>query len=64
MSTLYGRDGDGNYTIEFDSRWRYPRLLGFKPEESAYTELQQMWEQATGRTIPDTEKPSSSRFRG
>ena len=63
MSTVYGRDEHGNYTIEFDSRWRFPYLLGFTPEDPEYTSLQEAWEEATGKIIPDEEKPGNPKFR-
>lgn len=63
MSTTYGRDEEGNITIEFDSRWRHPHLLGIYYDEPLYAELQQMWEQATGETIPNNHKPGNPHFQ-
>ena len=55
--TIYGEGPNGERIVEYDSRWRYPHLLGFKPHEPIYADLQAMWEEATGKTIPPHEKP-------
>lgn len=55
--TIYDYDENGEMFIEYDSRWRFPQLLGFHPEEPIYQELQEMWEEYTGKTIPEEEKP-------
>ena len=50
--TIYSSDSDGNIIVTFDSRWRYPETLGYKPTDPEYAELQKLWEEATGETIP------------
>jgi hypothetical protein len=37
--------------VMFDSRWRFPELLGYSVDDPQYAALQQMWEKATGRKI-------------
>ena len=51
--TIYSQDKNGNIIVRFDSRWRHPETLGYKPTEPEYAELQKLWEQATGETIPE-----------
>ena len=53
MTTVYDRDGDGKMTVTFDTRWRFPELLGYSPDDPQYAALQRMWEKATGRKIAD-----------
>ena len=53
--TIYDEDESGNIIVVFDSRWRHPETLGYKPTDPEYTELQKLWEQATGGTIPGKE---------
>ena len=45
-------DEDGNIAIIFDSRWRFPELLGYSPDDPEYAALQRMWEQTTGKRVP------------
>ena len=45
---IYGTDENGNIIVIFDSRWKYPELLGYKPEDHEYKVLQELWERATG----------------
>gem|GEM_PF-3957321 len=43
------------------SRWRFPEILGYSPEDPQYKALQRMWEQATGKKIPrDSESESGN----
>ena len=51
--TIYDLDESGNIIVVFDSRWRYPETLGYKPTDPEYAELQRLWEKATGDTIPE-----------
>jgi hypothetical protein len=37
--------------VVFDSRWRFPKLLGYSPNDPQYRALQRMWEKATGKRI-------------
>lgn len=53
--TIYSTDSEGNVTILYDSRWQFPEILGYKPSDPEYTELQKLWEEATGETIPGKE---------
>ena len=53
--TIYDTDKSGNIIIVFDSRWRYPETLGYKPTDPEYAELQRLWEQATGEAISEKE---------
>ena len=53
MTTVYDTDEDGNVTVIFDSRWRFPELLGYFRDDPQYAALQRMWEKATGRKIAD-----------
>ena len=54
--TIYSEDSNGNIIVTFDSRWRFPELLGYKPTDPEYAELQKLWEQATGETISEEGK--------
>ena len=56
--TIYSEDSDGNIIVTFDSRWQFPELLGYKPTDPEYAELQKLWEEATGETI--TEKVTAN----
>ena len=51
--TIYDEDQSGNIIVVYDSRWRYPDTLGYKPTDPEYAELQRLWEKATGDTIPE-----------
>ena len=51
MTTIYDTDDDGNMMVVFDTRWQFPELLGFSPDDPQYKSLQRMWERATGKTI-------------
>ena len=53
--TIYDLDESGNIIVVFDSRWRHPETLGYKPTDPEYAELQTLWEQATGKAIPEKE---------
>ena len=53
--TIYSEDSDENIIVKFDSRWRFPETLGYKPTDPEYAELQKLWEEATGETIPGKE---------
>lgn len=53
--TIYSIDNEGNIIIIFDSRWRFPELLGYSPDDLQYGMLQRMWEQATGGKTPKDE---------
>lgn len=53
MTTIYDTDDEGNIIVVFDTRWRFPELLGFSPEDPQYSALQRMWEEATGREIEE-----------
>ena len=54
MVTIYDRDEDGNTVVLYDSRWRFPELLGYTREKhpKEYKALQEQWERVTGRKIP------------
>jgi hypothetical protein len=52
---IYGADSDGNIIVIFDSRWRFPELLGYSPNDPQYSMLQKLWEKATGRKIDNNE---------
>ena len=56
MTTVYDADDDGNIIVVFDSRWRFPELLGYSPDDPEYKALQRMWEKATGKKIPQALK--------
>ena len=51
--TIYDEDREGNIIVVYDSRWRHPETLGYKPTDSEYAELQRLWEKATGDTISE-----------
>ena len=51
--TIYDEDREGNIIVVYDSRWRNPETLGYKPTDPEYTELQKLWEKATGETVTD-----------
>jgi hypothetical protein len=51
MTTIYDTDEKGNIVVVFDSRWRFPELLGYSPGDPQYGALQRMWEKATGKKI-------------
>ena len=55
MTTVYDTDEDGNVTVIFDSKWRFPELLGYSRDDPRYAALQRMWEKATGRKIEEDE---------
>ncbi len=58
--TIYDGDLSGNIVVLFDSRWKHPRLFGYKPEDTQYKLLQKLWEQATGEAITDKATPDSA----
>lgn len=51
--TIYDTDEDGNIIVVFDSRWRFPELLGYSPADPQYKILQRMWEKVTGKKIEE-----------
>ncbi len=51
---------DGEITIILDSRWQFPETFGYKPDDPEYAELQKLWGEATGETIPDKTTPDSA----
>ena len=51
--TIYDEDREGNTIVVYDSRWKYPETLGYKPNDPEYAELQRLWEKATGDTISE-----------
>ena len=53
--TIYDLDESGNIIVVFDSRWRHPETLGYKPTDPEYAELQKLWEKATGESIHEKE---------
>ncbi|MFC1714616.1 hypothetical protein ACFL6S_13195 [Candidatus Poribacteria bacterium] len=53
LITIYSTIDDGEIIIIYDSRWQYPELLGYKPEDPQYKLLRKLWEEATEETIPD-----------
>ena len=53
--TIYSTTEDGEIIILFDSRWKHPETLGYKPEDSQYKLLRKLWEEATGETRPERE---------
>ena len=55
MTTVYDTDEHGNVTVIFESKWRFPELLGYSPDDPQYAVLQRMWEKATGRKIEEGE---------
>ena len=62
--TIYDTDEAGNITVLYDSRWRYPETLGYKPGEPEYSMLQRLWEEVTGKRIPkedEADEESSER---
>lgn len=61
--TIYSTDENGNMIVIFDSRWRYPELLGYSPDDPQYSMLQRLWEQATGKKVPK-DKPESNDSEG
>ena len=52
MTTIYDTDDDGNIIVIFDSRWRFPEILGYSVDDPQYKALQRMWEERTGKWIP------------
>ena len=49
--TIYDTNEKGEIIAVYDSRWRHPETLGYKPTDPEYAELQRLWEKATGDTI-------------
>ncbi len=57
--TIYETDPiTGNMTVLFDSRWKNPELLGFRPEEPIYQDLVEMWEERRPRTSTEPIRPT------
>jgi hypothetical protein len=63
VTVVYDTDEDGNIAVVFDSRWRFPELLGYSPEDSQYKALQRLWEDATGKTIEEDKCDGKSEQR-
>ena len=52
--TIYSKDKDGRIIITFDSRWQYPEVFGYKPEDPQYKLLRRLWKEATSdKKSPD-----------
>ncbi len=51
--TIYSEDISGNIIVLYDSRWRHPETLGYKPEDLQYKLLRKLWEETTRETIPE-----------
>ena len=51
MVTVYDQDKAGNMIVVYDSRWRFPELLGYEKDTKEYRALQERWETATGERI-------------
>lgn len=58
--TIYDEDESSNIIVLYDSRWRYPETLGFRKSDPEYAKLQSLWEQVTGKTIPEEEKENGN----
>jgi hypothetical protein len=56
MTTIYDTDEAGNIIVLYDSRWRHPETLGYKPGDPEYSQLQELWEKVTGKRIPKEER--------
>jgi len=56
MTTIYDTDDEGNIIVVFDSRWQFPELLGYSPDDPEYKALQRLWEKATGKTIEEDKR--------
>jgi len=52
---IYDTDENGNIIVVFDSRWRFPEILGYSPKDPQYKALQQLWEKATRGKIEEDE---------
>lgn len=61
--TIYDTDEQGNIIVIYDSRWRYPETLGYKPSDPEYSMLQKLWEKTTGRKISDEETDTQASDR-
>ena len=62
VTVIYDTDEDGNITVVFDSRWRFPELLGYFPEDPQYKPLQRLWEDATGKTIEEEKNEKAGKL--
>jgi hypothetical protein len=60
---IYSTDENGEITVVFDSRWKFPELLGYKPEDPMYKVLQGLWEQTTGKKINDNDGSINNNHR-
>ena len=49
--TIYDTNKDGEIIIVFDTRWQFPELLGYKPEDPQYKLLRKLWEEAMGDEV-------------
>ena len=58
--TIYDEDESGNIIVAYDSRWRHPEILGYEQSDPEYAMLQSLWEQVTGKTIPEEEKENEN----
>ena len=56
--TIYDTTKDGEIIITFDSRWQFPELFGYKPEDPQYKLLRGLWEEATENDGPEEDKAS------
>lgn len=54
---IYSTNENGKITVIFDSRWRFPELLGYSPDDPEYSVLQRLWEKATGEKITNNNRP-------
>jgi len=60
---IYGTDEDDNIIVIFDSRWKYPELLGYKPGDPMYKVLQELWERCTGEKITNNDGSINNNHR-
>ena len=50
---IYSTNEDGKIIVLFDSRWQFPELFGYRPEDPEYKLLRKLWEEASEKTIPE-----------
>lgn len=48
---LISSNDDGDPIILYDSRWRDPSVLGYKPDDPQYRMLQELYEAITGKNV-------------
>ena len=46
--TIYDTNKDGEIIVLYDSRWQFPEIFGYKPEDPQYRLLRRLWEKAKG----------------